>query len=170
MAPLQFSTMTLEFAAFCRAIRDPRAEALGSKSRLESWKWVAHQVRDYLQGSNGRRAALTDNISVASSKGFLRVARCRYPLYVATSMSMAMFALSQSVCARRIGRKNWDLIPTRDPQLGGSGKLRSFWGTGGPEFRSCSSSMVARSDFSDSGRGWATDVSGWRDAPNSVGR
>ena len=66
MMYLQFFTKTLEIAAFLHAIRIPYAEAAGINSRLDTLKWVAHQVRDYLQDANWKHADFVDNISVAT--------------------------------------------------------------------------------------------------------
>ena len=45
---LQFYAAFSKVALVPHAIRRPHAESVGTKSRLDSRKWVARQARDYL--------------------------------------------------------------------------------------------------------------------------
>ena len=58
MAFLQVFTTASEFAALPDSTSHPRAEAVGIKSRLESWEWVARQVRGFLRDPDWKHVEL----------------------------------------------------------------------------------------------------------------
>ena len=127
-AHLQFFAMTLEFSVSPRAIRRLIAETLGAKSRSESWKWAARQVRDYRQDPNWKHAALIGKIGAPSTKVPPQAGRCRRPLYVALPTSINLSDLRDFGCMLRMKHNNWDLIPTCDTQPGSDTNLRGLPG------------------------------------------
>ena len=79
------------------ATRQPHAEALSIKSKMDSWKWVARQVRRYIQDPNWTYADPFDAISAASAKVYKRVGRRNCPLYVTLPPSVDMLELRRTV-------------------------------------------------------------------------
>ena len=86
----QFFTSALEFAIFPRAMRHRHAAVTGVKSRADSRAWNIYRERDLPQGPNWKHANLTDSVSVAPLKVFLRLGKCPYPLYVTPTMAKDM--------------------------------------------------------------------------------
>ena len=98
--PRRIPPCALEFALFPRAPRNPRADPLRLKSKLDSWKREVRRVRGNFLGPNWKHAGLTDKISVAFPSVLHRVDR---------------FALWRITCIRGTESANWVIIPPREP-------------------------------------------------------
>ena len=88
-----------------------RAEAMGTKTRQESWQRIAAQVQDSSKDPQQQHAGTVGDFGVTASAIFLRIGMRQYPLHVEPRVARDLFDLRNIVRLRRVEFNHWDLAP-----------------------------------------------------------
>ena len=115
--------ITVGVASFPHAARRSHATALLCDSKTAAWQSAVRQVREYMAGATWKRVEPIGEISAAFSKTLQHMGRRRDPPYFASPMSAEIFDLRRIIRIRRMGLREWELTPFREPPVVLDGRL-----------------------------------------------